>query len=409
MKEPRRQEGQLYVTPAGAIRLKYWTTVIEAHVESRKRRDIFICQQNDKHSAVQKDGRWAFSKDVHLIKDQLMLGINQQQTAFHSTAVKVDSRSIAGFWLNIYQLWMENELRKSTRRSYYGIWKAHLKAHFGSMSFLDYTTPMASRYLTTLAERGLSATTISHIRALASGIFSHAIATGIVPKGGNPWDDAMSFKAYTQAPETEFYSIEEARGLIDALKAEHPDWAVLMGLCFYAACRPSEAVAVKWEDFRRDLTGQWFVHISRACVDGAVAGTKNESSTAAVPIAQQLGELISVWHKKAGGRREGWVFPGERSKRFKEKPMDLRNLCQRKIKHAVIAAGFNWYGLYAFRRGVATHATQQGSILDAQALLRHKNPDTTEQAYAKLTAGGRLRAVKFLEAGTGADVGAQRS
>ncbi len=66
--------------------------------------------------------------------------------------------------------------------------------------------------------------------------------------------------------------------------------------------KPSLSVG---EDFRRDLTGQWFVHISRGCVDGVVADTKNESSTAAVPVACQLGELLMAWsNKKLGSSPE---------------------------------------------------------------------------------------------------------
>jgi hypothetical protein len=32
-------------------------------------------------------------------------------------------------------------------------------------------------------------------------------------------------------------------------------------------------------------------------------------------------------------------------------------------------------------------------------MLRHAHPDTTEKYYAKLTAGDKIRALKYLEAG----------
>jgi integrase len=66
-----------------------------------------------------------------------------------------------------------------------------------------------------------------------------------------------------------------------------PDWAALMGLCFYAGLRPSEAVAVRWEDFRfRD--SMWFVNIARGCVEGRVDDTKTAGSRQSVPVAKQL-------------------------------------------------------------------------------------------------------------------------
>jgi integrase len=177
-----------------------------------------------------------------------------------------------------------------------------------------------------------------------------------------------------------------------------------MGLCFYGGLRPSEAVAIRWEDFRfRDSL--WFVNIARGCVEGNVADTKTEGSKPSVPIAKQLRELIQVWHSKSGNKKEGWMFPAKKGAidLRSTKPMDLRNLCQCQIKPTVTAPGFEWKGLYAFRRGLTTHLKDLGDVVSAQAMLRHKNPDTTESYYAKLTAADRLRAIRFLEAGTEAN------
>jgi len=175
-----------------------------------------------------------------------------------------------------------------------------------------------------------------------------------------------------------------------------------MGLCFYAGLRPSEAIAIRWEDFRFK-NGIWYINVSRGCVNGTVADTKTEDSKQHVPVAAQLGKLLQAWNQKSYRRKEGWVFPAKKGGIINraEKPMDLRNLCQRHMKPTVIAAGFEWRGLYAFRRGLATHLKDMGDVMGAQAMLRHKNPETTQEYYAKLTAADRLRAIKFLEAGTG--------
>ena len=376
MKKPRHQDGQLYVSANGAIRLKYWSTVISDNVESRKRKDVLVCQQDDKRTAEKRGDAWFFSPEVDVIKDALMLTANKQQIAFHAPiehSSRSNSRTIVGFWDNVYIPWAQEQKRTSTLRSYVGIWKAHLKPHFGQATFLEYDTPAASKYLTTLVDRGLSATTISHIKFLASGIWVHAAQKGIVPQGGNPWKEAKPLKKMRQSEETGFYSLEDAVGIIYAVSS-HPDWAALMGLCFYAACRPSEAVAVRWEDFRRDQTGQWFLHVSRGFVDGVIDETKTDGSKSAVPVTRQLADLMSIWNTKSGKKASGWVFPGERSSRSQrlgreDHPMDLRNLCQRKLKQAVIAAGFEWKGLYAFRRGMATYINSNVDVVAAQSML----------------------------------------
>ena len=405
MKQPRHHQGQLYIAANGSIRLKFWTTVINGSGAERKRKDVFVCQQDSTHYAEKRtngdSSAVVFNNEVLAIRDRLMLTENDKQRAFHKTPVhRVDIHTIAGFWENVYRPWAWNELRKSTVKCYVHIWKSDLKAHFGEMTFLDYSTVMASRYLTSLAERGLKASTISHIRALASAIFGHAVKHyGLLPT--NPWSEAGSSKKYQQSEGTEFYAVEEAVSIIEALSPSHPDWSALMGLCFYAGLRPSEAIAIRWEDFRfRD--GMWHINISRGCVDGHVSDTKTEDSKQQVPVATQLGKLLQIWNQKSYGRKEGWVFPAKQGGIINraEKPMDLRNLCQRHMKQAVISEGFEWWGLYAFRRGLATHLKGLGDVMGAQAMLRHKNPDTTESYYAKLTAADRLRAIRFLEAGT---------
>jgi len=418
VKKPRYQDGQLYISRSGSIRCKYWTTTTDGPKTKRVRKDVFIAQQDDKHFARKNgDGAWVFSNAVLQIRDRLMLDINERQTAFHQKievtgltgtgTVYGNVRTIQGFYENVYLPWAMSELRKSTVRSYGQIWRTYLKAHFGKLTFLDYTTVMASRYLTSLAERGLTAKSISHIRAVASCIFSYAHAHhGLIPS--NPWDSAKSAKKYKQSSPTGFYSVQEAIGIIAALSPDHPDWAALVGLCFYTGLRPSEAIAVRWEDFRQK-DGIWHVSISRGCVEGDVSDTKTADSHQSVPMASQLVSLLTGWHAKSGQKTSGWVFPGERSGRDlalgKEgKPMDLRNLGQRKLKQAVRAAGFPWYGLYAFRRGLATHLNSLGDIVAAQSMLRHATPDTTESYYAKLTAADKLRAIKFLESGQTAAV-----
>jgi hypothetical protein len=43
-----------------------------------------------------------------------------------------------------------------------------------------------------------------------------------------PWENARSARKYTQAPPTEFYSVEQAVAIIEAFKGDHPDWSALI-------------------------------------------------------------------------------------------------------------------------------------------------------------------------------------
>lgn len=391
----KRQAGQLYVTARGAIRLKYFRTEIENGAEVRKRKDVLLCEIDERHTAEKRGDKWVFSNAVLSMKDRVMLDVNDRADAFAQPVAKINHRTIAGFYTEVYSEWAFRELRKRTMRGYCQIWKSRLKDHFGTMTFLDYTTLMASKYLTSLAEEGLSAKTIAHIRALASGIFKHALAHhGLITV--NPWDNAASARKYTQAPPTEFYAATEARAIIGTFKTEQPAWATLFGLCFYGGLRPSEAVAVRYEDFEQK-DGVWFLKIERGFVDNTLDETKTAGSKAVIPVARQLFELVQALHAHATVKT-GWLFPGELGK----KPIDLHNLYSREMKPAFVEKGLDWRGLYAFRRGAATHLKGLGDVMGAQALLRHAHPNTTEQHYAKLTSADQMRAVKFLEDGAGA-------
>src|SRR2546425_11851927 len=108
MKKPRRQDGQLWVAANGSIRLKYFTTEMVDNEIVRKRKDVFVCNQDKTHWAVRiKEGGkevWKFSDAVQQMRDRVMLEVNEAQSAFHKVPVQENRRtnihSIAGFWNN---------------------------------------------------------------------------------------------------------------------------------------------------------------------------------------------------------------------------------------------------------------------------------------------------------------------
>ena len=54
------------------------------------------------------------------------------------------------------------------------------------------------------------------------------------------------------------------------------------------------------------------------------------------------------------------------------------------IRPALGPAGIPWYGLHAFRRGLATNLHELGvSDIVIQAILRHSNVSVTRAAYIK--------------------------
>jgi hypothetical protein len=110
----KRQGGQLYVTAKGAIRLKYFRTEIEHGAEVRKRKDVLLCQIDDRHTAEKRGDRWVFSNAVLSMKDRVMLDVNDRADAFAQPVEKINHRTIAGFYTEVYSEWAFRELRKRT-------------------------------------------------------------------------------------------------------------------------------------------------------------------------------------------------------------------------------------------------------------------------------------------------------
>jgi integrase len=104
---------------------------------------------------------------------------------------------------------------------------------------------MGSAFLTGLAKT-LGRNTIQHVRSLASGIFSHAVNTGLLES--NPWHD-VKVLGKTKAPgKTKHYTLEEAVKIISAL-ADHAHCQLIMALAFFLGLRPGEIQGLRWEDF----------------------------------------------------------------------------------------------------------------------------------------------------------------
>ena len=83
---------------------------------------------------------------------------------------------------------------------------------------------------------------------------------------------------------------------------------------------------------------------------------------------------------------------------LKGDPADLDYLVRDVSRPTLAAANLPWYGLHAFRRGLATNLHELG-IADVviQAILRHSDVSVTRQAYIK-NDGTDVRSVAAMEA-----------
>jgi integrase len=91
---------------------------------------------------------------------------------------------------------------------------------------------------------------------------------------------------------------------------------------------------------------------------------------------------------------EHLLFAGAKKKR----PLNLANLARRVIVPKLRAAGVEWRGWHAFRRGLGTNLYGLGvPDKDIQAILRHANVNTTLTYYVKTAPVNSQVAMQKLE------------
>jgi integrase len=374
MKHDRHQTGYLYET-ADKFYVRYRRVEIVNGAPQRVQRSEFLCDKDKRH-------RTATDRAVKIKRDEFMLRINLRSSSRHDV-------SVTEFWTGVYLPFAVKNLRASTVSGYTQTWNQHLGPHFGTVAMREYTTGLASRFLTGLAEK-YSRRTLAHIRTTASAVFSHALNLEYV--GANPWHGAKVLGKIRDTEGTAHYTLEEAENLINAL-VDRTDAQLVMALAFYEGLRPSEIVALQWGDF--DDT---HVHIRRASVHGVMGDTKTPESKAALPVIRPVRLLLEAWRLQCPASKDGWVFPAVGARAVAV--MDIRNFAANVMRPIVTAklGTAAWKGLYAARRGAGTVLVElTGNLVAAQELLRHKSQVTTGLHYAKLTKTGLSSGMRLLE------------
>jgi integrase len=391
--------GSIYEA-SGAFYIRYRTKAIVNGQLKRVQKTARLCDKDpDKYYA--KD-----AKAVRLLRKQFLSSIEEQAPQSASESPK--DMKIAEYWEQVYLPYISKSKSPTTAADYKKYWGCYLKDHFNGCTFLAYSAGQGTNFLTELANRGLSAATLHHIRAVGSSIFKHAIATealGANVLTVNPWRNVGSLTKGKKS-QTEHYTLQEIQDIIHALghctvehkqekpvphaaeMHEHLDAQLFMALTFFCGLRPSEAIGLDWSDIK-----DGHIYIQRAVVNGVVGDTKTEESKQPVPLIQPVLSLIVAWHQQCGSPSMGWIFGSSKPNR----PLNIENFKTRVIRPCVEEAGLIWKAAYAGRRGVATMLVDlTNGLVAAKELLRNQWA-TVAKFYGKQTQKALPAAMKQLE------------
>jgi integrase len=361
----RHQSGYIFAAN-GAFHVRYYVTQV---VDGQLKR-------------VQKSGRLCSKSDGTKTAKRLAAAVIERVNA-QSGRVEQADVPVTQFWERTYLPHLQRTTKPSTLNGYCKLWGQHLALQLSSFTLRTYRTVDATRFLTSLAERGLGTRTIAHVRSLLSGLFRHALRTGLIET--NPVRDAGSLTPARTPEPTHAYSLEEAEAIVSAL-VENPQAQLVFALACFLGLRPGEIAGLRWSD----IDCEW-LHVRRSSWRGIVGTTKTEESVASVPLIEPLKSLLAAWRLQS---KSEWIFPSNRG----DRPLNISQFAQRVIAPVLKSKNIKWHGLYAGRRGAATLLVQlTGNAVASQYVLRHRNIATTQAFYVKPVQTAAVEGLRLLE------------
>jgi site-specific recombinase XerD len=263
-------------------------------------------------------------------------------------------------WETVAGAWLASYASENTRAAYRRDLRAFAE-HLAGLGIADPLTagrPAVDTYARHLEELGLSPASRARKLAGVSSFYSYAAAEGVLDR--NPAGAVRRPKVSADSPRLGM-STEQARRVVAAAEQSGPAAQALIGLCFGAGLRVSEALALT----PADLTTEAGHQVARVVGKGGGVSTVPLSPpvmrllTPALEAATDGGPIIrgpkggKIDRHQAGrlvealGRRAGLEHT--------LRPHDLRHAC----------------ATLALEAGAPLHRVQQ--------LLRHASPTTTQR------------------------------
>lgn len=333
--------------------------------------------------------RYRTESDVRPILDDILRPLNEGKMDARSTmtlSAFVDKKYLPEY--------VSTELKPSTQEDYRKLWRQRLNPLLGQRILRDVTPKDISDILKALRSAGLGRRSISHAKALVSGIFAHAVNEGLLEH--NPVREVKMIKT---SPPRETYAapLAEVLDWLDALKG-NPQARAAIALTFFAGLRPGEARGVSWEDYgpvHNSETQQfeWRLMVRCSVWRRHTTEPKTGDSVKFVPIIEPLRTILHELRAAEGNPQNGSILRGVHGG-----PLSLDWLAREQIKPTLHKKGLKWRGYYSLRRGIGTEATAESKdALAAKGLLRHASVATTTAHYIKDVPENTRQAMRLVE------------
>lgn len=251
-------------------------------------------------------------------------------------------------------------------------WKTYLRPRCAEVRLRELRTVTGEHLLQEIArQNSLSKATLKQLKSLLSAIFKHAKRQGFID-GVNPMQDVSIPKGRKSEP-THAYSLEELERMLTVLDERATAMVAVAGL---AGLRRSEIQGLRWSDYDGSS-----LRVQRSVWEGIFDETKTDASNGFVPVIGALARRLDKYRTSLGAERQpdSPIFASSNGR-----PLRLNNVLRSHILPVLKAAGIDFHGWHAFRRGLATNLHSLG-IDDhtIKAILRHSSVTVTQRSYIK--------------------------
>jgi integrase len=323
-----------------------------------------------------------------LLAKSHMSAINNLHHAALRSEAPAPVLTVGAFWDTIYRPWIEKNKRASTVRGYECVWKLYVKPELATKPIDSYHTIDASQFLTGLTTR-LNGTSLSHVRALMSAMFAHAVNTkgtnGRALIDRNPIRDVKVLANVGESKERVAYTPEETIAIINAV--QRTEAKLFFALCAVLGMRPSEAAAVKWENISDGV-----LKVREAAPYGVLGLLKTKKSKRDLTITEPVTSLLATYRESLSNPTQGLLFGNGQ-------PINHNSFAKYYIKPFAEKVCKRWNGCYSGRHGAATTLYNQDGDVRAAYQVLGNSLEVVMKTYVKPDVEqGRTGQVKYEQA-----------
>ncbi len=343
------------------------------------------------HRLAPVDGEHRTRASVRQLADEFLETVNAR------AASPLTVTTIGDFYDRVFLPFVRVHKRPSTVHGYQQIWSAYLKGRCASAWLRDVRTYHVQTWLNEIAaERGLSRTTLRHIKHFLGGLFRYAVQQDYLDSSrANPVQLATIPPGAPRGVEGRAYSLEEISRMLSVLSGVA---ATAVATAAYTGLRRGELRGLLWEAYEpaTEEDGIGVLQVTRSVWRNIIGEPKTEKSRTWVPVIPQLAQALEAHRRASGTPTTGPIFRNKFGR-----PLDIDGrICREEIRPSLKKAEIPWFGWHGFRRGLASNLNRLGvddSVI--QSILRHSTVAITQNFYIKTVPLDALRAMRqFSEA-----------